>query len=105
MRRRFTETDKQRYLAELKDSGGTPWSFARQAGISAATLYRWMKRRPASSPQFVQLVRERRSRPAAPVSSGHLSVRVGQALVQVEPGFDPELLRAIVGALGEQGSP
>jgi transposase-like protein len=105
MRKKFTETDRQRYLAELKASGETPWSFARRIGITPANLYRWMRVQPGSTaPKFVQLVTARRSGGAAPVSAGRVSVQVGEATVQVELGFDATLLRAVVDALSS-GAP
>lgn len=101
MRRRFIESDKQRYLAELKESGETPWRFARRVGISPGSLYRWMKARPAlPTPRFARLVREQRSARANLVSPSGVSVRVGEARVEVERGFDAELLRSVIDALG-----
>ena len=104
MRRRFIESDKQRYLTELKESGETPWRFARRVGISPGTLYRWMKARPAQpTVRFARLVCERRSDRANGVSPSGVSVRVGAARVEVETGFDAELLRAVIDALGGSG--
>jgi transposase-like protein len=104
MRRKFTETDRQRYLAELKDSGETPWRFGRRIGITPGNLYRWMRLQPRSSgPKFVRLVPERRSGEPGVVAAGRISVQIGDALVQVEPGFDAGLLRDIVAALASKG--
>jgi hypothetical protein len=36
-------------------------------------------------------------------SPSSFSVRVGETWVEVETGFDPELLRAVVDALGDSG--
>jgi len=106
MRRRFNEADRQRYLAELKESGETPWRFAGRVGISPGTLYRWMKARPSQlTPRFARLVREQRSARAEEVSPRGVSVRVGEARVEVERGFDAELLRAVIDALGSGAAP
>ena len=106
MRRKFNESDKQRYLAELKESGETPWSFGRRIGISPGTLYRWMQLRPSQpTPRFARLVREQRSAPDHMVSTSGVSVRVGEARVEVERGFDAELLRAVIDALGNGATP
>lgn len=106
MRRKFDESDKQRYLAELKESGETPWRFGRRVGISPGTLYRWMQIRPLQSmPRFARLVREQRSVPVHMVTTSGVVVRVGEARVEVERGFDAELLRAVVDALGRGVTP
>lgn len=106
MRRKFIESDKQRYLAELKESGETPWRFARQAGISPGTLYRWMKTPPTQpTPRFARLVRERRPAEANAQAPSGVSVRVGEARVEIESGFDAELLRAVINALSGGGAP
>ena len=100
MRRKFTAAEKQRFLTELKVSGETPWRFARQAGITPGTLYRWMEKQAVTpAPRFARLVSEHRGRPALGVAAGRVSVQVGDARVQVEPGFDAVLLRAVVAAL------
>lgn len=53
----------------------------------------------ASSPRWVALaVADRQLK--APVSSS-LVVCVGQARIELHPGFDPQLLREVVHALGE----
>jgi transposase-like protein len=106
MRRKFVESDKQRYLAELKESGETPWRFARRVGISPGTLYRWMKTRTAQpTPRFARLVPERRSAGANTVLPSGVSIRVGEARVEVESGFDAELLRAVLDVLSDGGTP
>ena len=103
MRRKFTEIEKQRVLAELKASGETPWRFARQAGITPGTLYRWMEKQAVTpAPRFARLVTERRARPGTGVVAGRIAVQVGDARVQVEPGFDAVLLRAVVAALSSK---
>lgn len=106
MRRKFIEADKQRYLAELKESGEAPWRFARRVGISPGTLYRWMKTRPSQPPpRFARLVREQRSARAQVVSPSGVSVRIGEVRVEVERGFDAELLCAVIDALGNGATP
>jgi transposase-like protein len=102
MRRKFTETDRQRYLAELKASGETPWSFARRVGVTPANLYRWMRQPGGPRPQFARLVRERPSGGATSAAAKRISIQIGDALVHVEAGFDPGLLRDVVAALSGQ---
>ncbi len=105
MRRKFTETDKQRFLAELKATGETPWRFARRTGVTPGSLYRWLEKRAptaAAAPKFARLVTAGRPGPAGKVAAGQILVQVGDARVQVESGFDAVLLRAVVAALSGQ---
>jgi hypothetical protein len=53
----------------------------------------------ASSPRWVALA-VADGQPKAPVSSA-LVVCIGQARIELHPGFDPQLLREVVHALGE----
>ena len=54
----------------------------------------WLRARPAQSPApaFALVV-------AAPAAGARLRVQVGAAAIEVEPGFDVDLLRAVVAAL------
>jgi transposase-like protein len=105
MRKRFTEAEKRRYLTELERSGETPWRFAKRIGIGPVNLYRWMRKSSTSgSPRFAPLVRELPAVSIVSGAPGRVSIRVGDATVQVEPGFDAELLRAVVSALRGSGS-
>ena len=106
MRRKFNESDKQRYLAELKESGETPWRFGRRVGISPGTLYRRMQLRPSqATPRFARLVREPQAAPAQMASTSRVSVHVGEGRVEVERGFDAGVLRAVIDALGNGATP
>ncbi len=86
-------------LAEVqawRASGQSGASFARERGYSPATLYRWAKAADAAepgSPAFLRL------EVASEQPSAELVVEVGEARVRVAPGFDAELLRAVVDAL------
>ena len=63
-------------------------------GVSVSTGYLWMKGAPASGvPQFARLVPESRA------ALTPLVVQVGSVAIRVEPGFDAELLLAVVSAL------
>ena len=99
MRRKFTETERRRFFAELDRSGESAGRVARRLGLNASTAYRWAASRVDDGPTFARVVR------AADVqaSSGPscLVVEVGSARIVVEPEFDPKLLRAVVVALSE----
>ena len=69
---------------------------AGRLGLETSIGYRWMQAaRQAGAPTFAKLV------PASSMSRSTISVEVGGAVVRVEAGFDAELLRAVVSALGE----
>lgn len=65
--------------------------------VAPSTAYYWMKARARTggerAPAFARLV------PSSEVGMA-LAVRVGGAEIQVRDGFDAELLRAVVEALG-----
>jgi transposase-like protein len=92
MRRRYTD-DERRELVELVKSGrATTREAAARLGVTASTAYWWMKR-AHGEPTFVRLVR-------ASEAEAAIAVRVGRAEIEVRRGFDVELLRAVVEALG-----
>ena len=68
---------------------------AEEMGVSVSTAYLWMRQAPAApKPMFARVV---------PTSSlgtkPKLMVEVGGGIIQLEPGFDAELLRQVVSAL------
>ncbi len=78
------------------EAGQTQASFCRQREIAPWVLRYWLARAAdSSSPGFVQIA-------AAPRSDA-LDVVVGSAVVRVSRGFDAELLRHVVAALGADG--
>ncbi len=93
MRKQYTAEDRARLIAEVRATGEPVKKVAERLGISVSSAYLWMKNAPASAPRFAKLVR---LQPAA----AELAVRVGAATIRVEPGFDAELLRSVVAALG-----
>ena len=96
MRRRHTAEERERLIAEVRSSGNTPRVVAERMGVCVSSAYRWMKEvagAASSAPSaqvFARVVRER-------VSS--LRLEVGGAVLIVESGFDPELLRQVVATL------
>lgn len=67
---------------------------AARLGVQVSTAYRWLRTlpAPAPAPAFAPVV-------AAPAAGARLRVEVGAAAIEVEPGFDADLLRAVVAAL------
>jgi transposase-like protein len=94
MGKRHTARERERLIELVRTSGSPVKVVAERLGISASTAYLWVKRAP-ESPQvaFARVV---------PVSSSggpKLTVAVGDAVIQLEPGFDSDLLRQVVSAL------
>jgi transposase-like protein len=96
MRKRHTAEDRERLIAEVRATGEIPRVVAERLGICASSAYRWMKEGSAAdAPVFARVV------PARVASRPSLVVQLGRATIRVEPGFDAELLRGVVAALGE----
>jgi|SRR5215208_231717 len=104
MRRHYT-AEQRGQLLDLVASGRSVREAAAHLGIAPSTASYWVRRatkkarqlrqrqarRGGGLPGFARLVREHE------VAS--IEVRVGGATLQVGPGFDAELLRAVVAAL------
>ena len=94
----FGEQDRAALVRAVKQGESVP-SAARRFGIARSTVYTWIRRagsaesEAAPAPRFLELAAE-----SAPEVG--LVVRVGTAEIEVRPGFDGELLRAVVAALG-----
>jgi soluble lytic murein transglycosylase-like protein len=96
MRKRHTAEDRERLIAEVRATGEVPRVVAERLGVCASSAYRWVKEASApGAPVFARVV------PSRAGSRTGLIVQLGRALIRVESGFDAELLRAVVGALGE----
>ena len=65
-------------------------------GVCVSSAYRWVKEGSSSqAPVFARVVRSR------PSSLSGIVVQVGGAAIRIEAGFDADLLRDLVVALGE----
>lgn len=103
MRRRFSNEERQRYLSEYAASDEGLAAFAKRIGLSPKTLYSWVaplsKKKTGKrgrKPKFARLW------PTGTRVESHtrtLQVFVGGGLIEVEEGFNPTLLRAVVAAL------
>ena len=89
----------QRLLAEQQANGLsiTTWCF--QQDLRETTFYYWRKRLAtpaptpaASTPQWLALDTE-------PMAGAGLTLQVGAVAITVTPGFDPQLLAAVVRVL------
>lgn len=93
----FGEQDRAELVAAVKRGESVP-SAARRFGIARSTVYTWIRRAGAAAsvapqPRFLELAPERGPEVG-------LIVRVGGAEIEVGTGFDADLLRSIVAALG-----
>jgi transposase-like protein len=87
---------KRATLIELVRTSGSPIKVvAEKMGVSVSTAYLWMRQAPAKPmPTFARVV------PASSLgTTPRLAVEVGGGVIQLEPGFDAELLRQVVAAL------
>jgi transposase-like protein len=104
MRRHYT-AEQRGQLVDFVASGRSVREAAARLGIAASTASYWVRRaaekarqvrqrearRGGEPPAFARLVREH--------EVAAIEVRVGGATIPVGPGFDAELLRAVVAAL------
>lgn len=96
MRKIFGHGDRAELVAAVK-RGEAVASVANRIGVTPATAYAWLRkaregsRESAVQPTFLELVTS---------GSTGLMVRIGFAEIEVRPGFDADLLRAIVAVLG-----
>ena len=78
--------------------------WCRQRGISEFQFHYWRRRLSAGSPARPHsagwlAVQVREDTPSPTTTSGGVRVRVGSVSIELDPGFDPAMLRAVVGAL------
>jgi transposase-like protein len=88
-------------ILEQSESGQTVEAFCRERGLTTSQFYTWRKRlRGSAAEQFLEV---QVAKPAArPIPSKRGGIEIGLAegrSVVVEPGFDPNHLRAVVAAL------
>jgi transposase-like protein len=92
-------------MAEHGDSGLSASAFCRQRGLRVSQFYGWRKRlRQSSARQFleVQVLRTPEKAVIGPGRAIEIRLADGRRIV-VEPGFDPNHLRAVVAALEMRG--
>jgi len=100
-RRRWSHSEKERWVRALREPGANVSALARQAGVSPSYLYRWRRelRGAGKSAQFVPVAI------AAPESvciAGPAAITIDFACgarVRIEGAPDGETLTRVVGAL------
>lgn len=97
MRKQYTTEQRDQLINSVRVSGERPASAAKRLGVSPATAYHWLKQAPRGA-VFAQVI-PTASSSVATTEGRPLMIQVGAATIRVEPGFDAELLRAVVNAL------
>jgi transposase-like protein len=102
MTKSFGQRERDELVGAVK-RGEPVAAAARRFGVTPVTAYTWIRksgeagsRETAVQPTFLELV-------TSGITGAGLVVRVGDAEIEVRPGFDVALLRAVVAAL--RGTP
>jgi transposase-like protein len=92
--------ERDELIRAVQKRGEAVVTVATRLGVPVSTAYRWMRLAVAEAnvprsprPTFIEVVAEH-------AEGGPLRVRVGVAEIEVRAGFDAQLLRAVVEALG-----
>jgi transposase-like protein len=114
MRRQYTAEQRSELIDLVAAGQATIPEAAARLGVPLSTAYYWVRRAAAlphpprkatrrlaaakpsgvSPPRFVQLIRD-------PNTASVVVVRIGRTAIQIRPGFDVELLRAVIELLRE----
>jgi hypothetical protein len=92
----------RRRLDDYKESGGTVHEWCRLNRVSEHQYYYWKRRLAATPPQPVDqtwMAVNVVDPTPVPFTSGGVTVRIAGAAIELTPGFDPAMLRAVVTAL------
>ena len=88
-------------ISEQGRSGQTIVAFCRDRGLTTSQFYTWRSRlRKSTAERFLEVQVVKTAALPFPVSRGAIEIRLAEGrCVLVEPGFDPNHLRAVVAAL------
>ena len=92
-------------IGEQRGSGQTVEAFCRERGLTTSQFYTWRKRlRGSSAEHFLEVQVAKPAALPAPSKGAAVEIRLAEGrCVLVEPGFDPDHLRAVVAALETRG--
>jgi transposase-like protein len=87
--------ERSELIRAIKKRGEAVPTAAARLGVPVSTAYRWLRGAAESSPRpmFVEVVAERAERST-------IRVRIGVAELEVDTGFDAQLLRELADVLG-----
>lgn len=95
MGKRYKAKDRQRLVEAVRMSGESVKVVAARMGVKASTAHYWVKQsREPKAAEFAMVV------PASTGANSSMSVEVAGVMIHLEAGFDAELLREVVLALG-----
>jgi len=99
MGKRYKAKDRERLVEAVRASGESVKVVATRMGVKESTAYYWIKQsRAPKLPEFALVV------PASTRASASMSVEVAGVMIHLESGFDAELLREVVSALGRSST-
>lgn len=92
-------------ISEQSASGETVEAFCRARGLTTSQFYTWRKRlRGSAAERFLEVQIAKPAARTTPSKGNAIEIRLAEGrCVLVEPGFDPDHLRAVVAALGMRG--
>ena len=105
-RRKWSDDDKARIVAETLEPGAVVAEVARRWQVCPQQVYGWRRERRLGTagsastppPEFVPIVAEPPAAEPAP-SGAPIEVALAGAVVRVSPGVDPALLTAVLRAV------
>jgi transposase-like protein len=62
----FSEEEKAMWLADWKESGKKPWTYARENGLVPQTFYKWAKNESQKAAGFVEIQVHPKPKPELP---------------------------------------
>ena len=99
-RRRWSDEDKARIVAESLDPRTSASAVARRYGLHASQLFTWRQRLAAlaacEGPGFVPVVVAERGAAAPADMAGRIEIALGPAVVRVGPDVDAAALRRVL---------
>ena len=92
-------------ISEQSQSGQTVEAFCRERGLTTSQFYTRRKRlRGSAAQQFLEVQVVKAAARPLPVNRAGIEIRLAEGrCVLVEPGFDPNHLRAVMAALETRG--
>jgi len=99
MGKRYKATVRRRLVDAVRASGESVTVVAKRMGVKESTAYYWMKRSRATElPEFARVV------PTSTGARASMSIEVAGVAIHLESGFDADLLREVVSALGRSST-
>ena len=99
-RRRWSDEDKARIVAESLDPRTSAAAVARRYGLHASQLFTWRQQLAAAAareaPAFVPVVVAEDAAGTSPELAGRIEIALGPAVVRVGPDVDAAALRRVL---------